>query len=93
MTALLLAFDVLLAMSLVIIAWRVLASEDLFRAVILFITFGVLMSVCWVRLRAPDLALVEVAIGAGLTGALFLNTWSRIEGEEQSREASQGEET
>jgi energy-converting hydrogenase B subunit D len=68
------AFDLILASTTVVVAYFVLARGDLFRSVVLFITFGVLLSLIWVRLNAFDLALVEVAIGAGITGALFLNT-------------------
>jgi energy-converting hydrogenase B subunit D len=90
-TGVLTAIDVLLASSLVLLAWRILAAPDLFRSVVLFITFGVLMAVCWVRLRAPDLALVEVAIGAGLTGALFLHTLGYLEGDDPVSSDGEGE--
>ncbi|MDP1691016.1 MAG: DUF4040 domain-containing protein [Burkholderiaceae bacterium] len=66
-------FDALLAAVLIWVAWRTLASPDLFKAVVLFIVFGLLMALAWARLAAPDLALAEAAIGAGLTGALLLD--------------------
>jgi multisubunit Na+/H+ antiporter MnhB subunit len=66
-------FDVLLTAALLWIAWRALLSRDLFKAVVLFISFGLLMALAWVRLGAPDIALAEGAIGAGLTGALLLD--------------------
>ncbi|VAX05287.1 Na(+) H(+) antiporter subunit B [hydrothermal vent metagenome] len=66
------AFDALLGFALLWLAWRTLASPDLFRAIVLFIAFGLLMALAWVRLDAPDIALAEAAIGAGLTGALLL---------------------
>jgi uncharacterized MnhB-related membrane protein len=62
-----------LAMTLVWVTWRLLGSPDLFKAVVLFIVFGLLMTLAWARLAAPDLALAEAAIGAGLTGALLLD--------------------
>jgi energy-converting hydrogenase B subunit D len=65
--------DVALAATLLWVAWRALTVADLFRAVVLFIAFGLLMTLAWVRLRAPDLALAEAAIGAGLTGALLID--------------------
>jgi multisubunit Na+/H+ antiporter MnhB subunit len=67
-------FDLLLALALPLLAWRILGSRSLYRAVILFISFGLLVAVSWVRLDAPDIALAEAAIGAGLVGVLFLNT-------------------
>jgi energy-converting hydrogenase B subunit D len=69
-----LAFDILLALALIWSAVRSLTVRDLFRAVILFIVFGLLMALAWARLDAPDIALAEAAIGAGLAGAMLLDT-------------------
>ncbi len=66
--------DLLLGLTLVTTAGLALASRDLFRAVVMFIVFGLLMALVWVRLQAPDIALAEAAIGAGLTGVLLLDT-------------------
>lgn len=79
-------FDMLLAVALPVLAWRVLATRDLYRAVILFIVFGLLVAICWVRLDAPDIALAEAAIGAGLTGALFLNAVGGLAGNRSSEQ-------
>lgn len=67
-------FDLLLGPALCLVAALALASRDLFRAIVMFIVFGLLMALAWVRLEAPDLALAEAAIGAGLTGVLLLDT-------------------
>lgn len=66
-------FDLLLAAMLLWSAWRTLVAPKLQRAVVLFIVFGLLMTLAWARLAAPDIALAEAAIGAGLTGALLLD--------------------
>jgi energy-converting hydrogenase B subunit D len=71
-------FDGLLGLLLIWLAWRTLACADLFKAAVLFITFGLLMAIAWVRLDAPDVALAEAAIGAGLTGALLLAAIARL---------------
>jgi uncharacterized MnhB-related membrane protein len=68
-----LAFDLLLATALLWSAWRTLATPQIGRAVILFIVFGLLLTLAWARLDAPDIALAEAAIGAGLTGTLLLD--------------------
>jgi energy-converting hydrogenase B subunit D len=73
-------FDAILAVTLVWLCWRVLSAPDLFKAVVLFIVFGLLMALAWVRLQAPDIALAEAAIGAGLTGALMLDAVGQITG-------------
>ena len=73
-----LIFDLVLAISLPLLAWRVFAARDLFQTVVLFIVLGLLIALAYARLNAPDVALAEAAIGAGLTGALLLDTLGRI---------------
>ncbi len=73
------AFDGLLGLTLIWLAWRALASPDLFRAIVLFISFGLVMALAWVRLGGIDIALAEAVIGAGLTGALLLAAQARLE--------------
>lgn len=70
--------DAALVMTLLWVAAMALTSPDLFRAVVLFVTFGLLLSLAWARLHAPDVALAEAAIGAGLTGALMLDSIGRL---------------
>ncbi|MFN2330144.1 MAG: Na(+)/H(+) antiporter subunit B [Chromatocurvus sp.] len=65
--------DAFLITALLSTSVAALCSRDLFRAVVVFIAFGLLMALAWVRLRAPDIALAEAAIGAGLTGVLLLD--------------------
>lgn len=51
----------------------------LLRSVALFVAFGLLMTLIWLRLRAPDLALAEAAVGTALTVVLVLDAlgWLR----------------
>lgn len=70
--------DVLLGLGLLWLAWQSLASSNLFRGIVLFVAFGLLMALAWVRLSAPDVALAEAAIGAGLTGALLMSALARL---------------
>ena len=72
-------FDGVLALVLLVLAWQLLRSPNLFKAIVLFISFGLLLSLAWVRLKAVDIALAEAAIGAGLTGALFLTALDRLQ--------------
>ena len=71
-------FDGVLALVLLVLAWQLLRSPNLFKAIVLFISFGLLLSLAWVRLKAVDIALAEAAIGAGLTGALFLTALDKL---------------
>ena len=76
-----LAMDCVLALGIVFLALQTVRSRSLFQAMLMFIVFGLLMSLSWARLHAPDLALAEAAIGAGITGALLLVTWRRLQAE------------
>lgn len=78
-------FDLLLLALLVALAWLLLATKDLFKAIVLFIAFGLILSLVWVRLNAPDIALAEAAIGAGITGTLLLIGLGRIGSAERCR--------
>lgn len=74
-----LTIDAVLAVAIVWLALQTVRSPSLFQAMLVFIVFGLLMSLAWARLHAPDLALAEAAIGAGITGALLLVTWRRLQ--------------
>jgi uncharacterized MnhB-related membrane protein len=73
------ALDGALALLVLWLAWRTLSTPALFRAVVLFIAFGLALSLIWARLAAVDVALAEMAIGAGVTGALLLVALTRLE--------------
>ena len=73
-------YDLLLIGTLLWLAVRILAEVKLFKAVVLYIAFGLLVALAWVRLAAPDIALAEAAIGAGITGALLLDAVGHMRG-------------
>ena len=62
--------DLLLAGLALGLGWAAVSSRDIKRSVVFFIAFGLLLAIVWARLGAPDLALAEAAIGAGLVGCL-----------------------
>ena len=78
MSLLAMLLDALLGLGLLGLAWLLLSCRDLFKAIVLFVAFGLLMAIVWVRLDAPDVALAEVAIGAGLTGALLMSALAKL---------------
>ena len=53
-------------------------QKNSFLTVVTFTTFGLVMSVIWMLLQAPDLAITEAAVGAGVTGVLFYLTLRRV---------------
>jgi multisubunit Na+/H+ antiporter MnhB subunit len=64
--------DLLLAVLLIVLAAAALHSRSLRQAVIVFVVFGLVTALAWARLKAPDVALAEAAIGSGVAGALLL---------------------
>jgi multisubunit Na+/H+ antiporter MnhB subunit len=69
--------DGLLAVALLTIAGLALFARDRVASVVFFLVFGLVLALVWARLNAPDVALAEAAIGAGLTGALLLDAVRR----------------
>ena len=53
-------------------------SKDLLVSVIIFLAYSLLMSILWILLQSPDLAITEAAVGAGVTGILFFITLKKL---------------
>ncbi len=73
-----LLIDGAVAVGLVWMALRALNARRLTEAVIVFIGFTGVMALAWVRLRAPDLALAEAAVGAGVLVVVLLDGLGRL---------------
>ena len=73
------AFDLLLALALLLSGLCTLTTPRLDRGIVLFIAFGLLLALAWARLLAPDIGLAEAAIGAGLAGALLLDAYGVLQ--------------
>jgi uncharacterized MnhB-related membrane protein len=71
------AFDVVLIMLLIGCALTVIRTKDLLAAAIIFSTYSLVMCLLWQYRGAPDVALTEAAVGAGVTTVLFLVTIAR----------------
>jgi multisubunit Na+/H+ antiporter MnhB subunit len=66
--------DALLGLLLLVLAGRTLTAPRLHQSAILFVAFGLMLALAWARLKAPDVALAEAAIGAGLLGVLLIDS-------------------
>ncbi len=71
-------FQYLLLGFLVICAISVTFSRNLLNSVIIYMSYSLIMSILWVCLESPDLAITEAAVGAGVTSILFFVTLKRI---------------
>lgn len=71
-------FMYILLAGLLICAVAVTFSRNLLNSVLVFMGFSLVMSVVWILLESPDLAITEAAVGAGVTTVLFLATLKKI---------------
>lgn len=54
-------------------------AKSNFHTVIIYMAFGIIMSVIWLLLSAPDLAITEAAIGVGADSILFFLTLRKLD--------------
>ena len=79
--------EYILLFFLIACAVSVSFSKNLLNSIIIFMSYSLIMSIIWSLLEAPDLAITEAAVGAGVTSLLFFMTLKKIhamreEGEE-----------
>ena len=70
-------FDLLLVF-LLVCALAVSFSKNLLNSIVVYMSFSLVMSVIWILLESPDLAITEAAVGAGVTSILFIITLKKI---------------
>ena len=63
---------------LVVCAVSVSFSRNLLNSILIFMSYRLVMSVIWILLESPDLAMTEAAVGAGITSVLFFITLQKI---------------
>ena len=72
------AFSIELALLIVGLAIHVAIARGTFAVIVSFVAYGLLLSLAWMTLAAPDVALTEAALGGGVTGALLLKAHARL---------------
>lgn len=68
------AFDIVLLLFLIGTALTVARTKNLVAAAVIFSSYGLGMCLLWLHRGAPDVAMTEAAVGAGITTVLFLVT-------------------
>lgn len=79
-------FQILLMGLLIICAVSVSFSKNLLNAILIYMSFSLVMSMLWICLESPDLAITEAAVGAGITSVLFFVTLKKIRAIEAVKE-------
>ena len=69
-----LVLELILPILLIVCALAVTFSKRLLVSVVIYTSFSLIMSVIWVLLESPDLAITEAAVGAGVSGLLLIYT-------------------
>ena len=85
-------FECILLLGLIFCALATACTKKLLTAVVVYMSYSLMMSVVWVILQSPDLAITEAAVGAGVTSILFFVTLKKIHkvGEEEDDEQAEG---
>ena len=64
---------------LVVCAISVSLSKNLLNSILIYMSYSLIMSIIWILLESPDLAITEAAVGAGITSLLFFVTLKKIQ--------------
>ena len=59
-------------------ALAICLSKRLISAVIIFACYSIVLSVLWILLAAPDIAITEAAVGTGVSGVIFFVALKRL---------------
>ncbi|MEG0778987.1 MAG: hydrogenase subunit MbhD domain-containing protein [Oscillospiraceae bacterium] len=70
--------EYILLLGLIATAFAAPLCKKLLATVIVYMAFGLLMTVLWILLQSPDLAITEAAVGVGVTSLLFFLTLRKI---------------
>lgn len=71
-------FTYILLGFLIVCAISVTFSRKLLNSILIFMSYSLIMSIVWMVLESPDLAITEAAVGAGVTSVLFFVTLKKI---------------
>ena len=71
-------FQYILLIFLVVCAIAVSFSKRLLNSILIFMSYSLIISIIWILLESPDLAITEAAVGAGVTSVLFFATLKKI---------------
>ncbi len=87
------SFRLILLICLLLCALAVSFTRNLLVSVVIFMSYSLVMSIVWVLLESPDLAITEAAVGAGVTSVLFFVTLKRIKSMGKETENEQDKTT
>ena len=71
-------FVIMLLCFLVVCAVSSCLTKSFLTSIVIYMSYSLIMSMIWIALESPDLAITEAAVGAGVTSILFFVTLKKI---------------
>ena len=84
--------ELLLLVFLIACAVLVVLHRSTMITILTYMGFSVVMSVIWLTLQAPDLAITEAAVGAGVSTVLYFLALRRIRRLQEDTDTGEREE-
>ncbi len=70
--------NMVLLLFIIICSAAVALAKNLLSAVIIFMAQSLVVSLVWILLRSPDLAITEAAVGAGVSSIMMFAALKKI---------------
>lgn len=80
--------NIILLVFIIVCALAVALTKNLFTSIVIFMCQSLAMSVIWIMLESPDLAITEAAVGAGITSLLLFVTLKKIHAIDQQKKGA-----
>lgn len=71
-------FNLLLILIMIVGAVAAAVTRNLLGSIIIFMVYSLMMAIVWQQLNAPDLAITEASVGAGITSLMFILALRRM---------------
>jgi len=71
-------FNILIVIVMILGAVATAFTKNIMAAIIVFMVYSLMMAILWQQLNAPDLAITEASVGAGITSILFIIAYRKI---------------
>ena len=77
--------NIILLLFVIVCAVSVSMTKNLLTSLVIFMSQSLAMSIIWILLESPDLAITEAAVGAGITSLLLFVTLKKIHAIDQQK--------
>ncbi len=71
-------FNIIVLIIMILGSIAAATTKNIVASVIIFMVYSLMMAILWQQMNAPDLAITEASVGAGITSILFIITLRKI---------------